>query len=156
MTVERTLLTTAEAAEPIDLGALVSQVVRLNQGAFFDDRGRPRAGGIDRGTAAAEFFAYHPPEAALAPAPVSGVYFIQGDGGGLIKIGVSSDVEARLRQHQAGCPVILRRIGLIVDANALEEARLHERFAHLREHGEWFRPEPDLLAFIADLPGATT
>ena len=33
----------------------------------------------------------------------------------------------------------------------LNERQCHTAFAHLREQGEWFRPEADLLAFIADL-----
>ena len=36
---------------------------------------------------------------------------------------------------------------------------LHIQFAHLRLHGEWFRPERELLDFIADVlapPGRLT
>jgi hypothetical protein len=32
-----------------------------------------------------------------------------------------------------------------------DEKRCHIAFAHLREQGEWFRIEPDLLAFITDV-----
>ena len=27
----------------------------------------------------------------------------------------------------------------------------HKRFAHLRQHGEWFTPAPELLEFIKEL-----
>jgi hypothetical protein len=32
-----------------------------------------------------------------------------------------------------------------------DERGYHATFAHLRVTGEWFRAEPDLLAFIASL-----
>lgn len=32
-----------------------------------------------------------------------------------------------------------------------DEKRCHAAFAHLRENGEWFRIEPDLLEFIASV-----
>jgi hypothetical protein len=31
------------------------------------------------------------------------------------------------------------------------EAELHQRFRHLHVRGEWFRPGPDLLAFIGQV-----
>ena len=31
-----------------------------------------------------------------------------------------------------------------------EETELHHRFAHLHIGGEWHRPEPELMAFIAE------
>ncbi len=30
-----------------------------------------------------------------------------------------------------------------------EERELHRRFVHLRTRGEWFRPDPELLEYIA-------
>ena len=32
-----------------------------------------------------------------------------------------------------------------------EKRRCHAAFAHLRDKGEWFRMEPDLVEFIDDL-----
>jgi hypothetical protein len=32
-----------------------------------------------------------------------------------------------------------------------EEHALHCRFRHLAMHGEWFRPGPDLVAYIEDV-----
>jgi hypothetical protein len=35
----------------------------------------------------------------------------------------------------------------------MDEQELHQRFAHLRIRGEWFRPASDLMAFINSLKG---
>lgn len=88
-------------------------------------------------------------------APASGarcrsVYFVQSVDGGLIKIGIASNVAARLSGMQTGSPVKLRVIGVIPDARSTVEAELHERFATARRHGEWFEPTPELLAYIAE------
>ena len=53
------------------------------------------------------------------------------------------------------CPIPLRVIAKMVGHYRATERCLHIRFDHLREHGEWFRPEPDLLDFIAAIPGVT-
>lgn len=76
------------------------------------------------------------------------VYFIQGGAGGLIKIGcTSSQPNVRFAALQIGSPVKLVKLGL-VKGGFDREAELHRQFAHLREHGEWFRPEKDLTDFI--------
>lgn len=78
------------------------------------------------------------------------VYFIQATTLGLIKIGWTWDPLERLTRLQIGSPDDLKLLGVIRDASAERlESRLHMQFAHARRHGEWFRPEPDLLAFIA-------
>jgi hypothetical protein len=38
-----------------------------------------------------------------------------------------------------------------MDGGMREERVLHERFASARAEGEWFRPVPDLLAYIDSL-----
>ena len=78
----------------------------------------------------------------------SRVYFIGSeDGSGLIKIGTSSDVQARLRCLQTGSPVKLSLLADI-DGDSFVELRLHHKFAPHREHGEWFRRHPDVLRVI--------
>jgi hypothetical protein len=77
------------------------------------------------------------------------VYFIQGSRGGLIKIGSSNDPPARLAEFQVNCPVRLRLLGVIWGGGIFREHYLHDEFKHLRQHGEWFRPTPELLAYIA-------
>jgi len=76
------------------------------------------------------------------------VYFAQGVDGGNIKIGCTAvHVEERLEQLQNGSPVILQVIAM-TDGGERMERGVHARFAHLRAHGEWFRPAPELLEFI--------
>jgi T5orf172 domain len=84
------------------------------------------------------------------------IYFVMSDfkgtGAAFIKIGVATDVEARLAGLRTGCPVKLALLGTINDIprDRLmdEERRLHEQFADLRAEGEWFRSHERLLSFI--------
>ena len=69
------------------------------------------------------------------------VYFAQRRAGGLVKIGWSRSVKVRMGAVRANV------IGAIPGERETERA-LHERFAHLRTRGEWFRPGRDLLAYI--------
>jgi hypothetical protein len=84
-----------------------------------------------------------------APKPRT-VYFIQPVGGGLIKIGIASNVASRLSGLQTGSPVELHVIAVIRGVEQSTEAELHLRFAAARRHGEWFEPTPELLAYIAE------
>lgn len=79
------------------------------------------------------------------------VYFVHPAGGGPIKIGWSrtSPVD-RLAELQIGSPVIIELIGAF-RAEKHDESDLHEEFAALRMHGEWFRPSAELWARIDDL-----
>lgn len=74
------------------------------------------------------------------------VYFIRK--GDLVKIGWSSVPRSRFNALQPDA-VLHIEPGRMAD-----ERKCHAAFAHLREHGEWFRPEPDLLAFIDGLRAA--
>ena len=75
------------------------------------------------------------------------VYFTQGEGGGLIKIGIAADPLVRLYNMQSGCPVRLVLLGCILGGRS-EERKLHARFADERRHFEWFEPTDKLTAFI--------
>lgn len=78
------------------------------------------------------------------------VYFIRADGLGLIKIGVADCVFSRLAAIGQVCPVDLEILGVIhVGARSIMEQRMHGKFRHLRERGEWFREAPELLDFIS-------
>jgi hypothetical protein len=78
------------------------------------------------------------------------VYFVQQDGSEcLVKIGTTTRaVEVRLRGLQAGhsCPLVVRASA---PGGRSQESDLHWRFSALRVSGEWFRPGPDLMAYIA-------
>lgn len=64
--------------------------------------------------------------------------------GGLIKIGVSINPERRCRTLNA------ELLG-VLSGGLPRERELQARFAVYRERGEWFRPAPELLAWIEDL-----
>lgn len=76
------------------------------------------------------------------------VYFVQGIDGGPIKIGRADEPALRLRELQLGSPVLLQLLA-VVKGGRYREACLHEQFAILRMHGEWFSPGVDLLQWIA-------
>lgn len=78
------------------------------------------------------------------------VYFIEALGAHRIKIGWAADPEERRRGLQTGSPVelVLRKTIATEDAPALERS-MHERFASLRVHGEWFEYGHDLVQFLA-------
>lgn len=69
------------------------------------------------------------------------------DGSALVKIGHSNNVRLRRKLLQTGAPAPLEILGVIAGGRNVEE-RLHERFHAAHVHGEWYRAEPDLLAYI--------
>lgn len=79
------------------------------------------------------------------------VYYIRLDSG-LIKIGTSSDMLARLQKHGlAACRRGDQVLAIEFGGAQLERER-HAEFKHLRESkAERFRPGPDLLAHIERL-----
>ena len=80
------------------------------------------------------------------------VYFIRSDSPtGEIKIGRSVYPQGRVKNLQTAHPFPLEIVGLIPEGGEELEQELHERFAHLRLRGEWFRPGADLWAYIESL-----
>ena len=80
------------------------------------------------------------------------VYFVQSAGSGSIKIGRTTNLGQRLLTLQAASGERLSLLAVIETEDHLSvEAGLHRRFANLRLHGEWFRPDVCLLAFIEQL-----
>lgn len=78
------------------------------------------------------------------------VYFVQSAQGGLIKIGRTGRMAARLPSLRTAyeCPDLV--VLAIVDEERFAEKELHRRFDHIRHGGEWFHPEQELLDFIAE------
>ena len=75
------------------------------------------------------------------------VYFIQSPRA--IKIGWSTNPDKRLFSIQASNAERLRMLAYFEVPNGLEaESHLHEKFRHLHIRGEWFRPAPELLAYL--------
>lgn len=75
------------------------------------------------------------------------IYFIRSRSGGSIKIGTTVRLSERLKQlvSEAGDDI---EVLAVTNGSFSEENALHQRFAHLRQHGEWFEPGDDLLGFI--------
>jgi hypothetical protein len=77
------------------------------------------------------------------PDPVpSWVYFMRRER--LIKIGFTVDL--RRRAETLNATVLAKTPGGLA-----EERQMHTRFAHLRRHGEWFEPDPELLEYVNGL-----
>jgi len=81
------------------------------------------------------------------------IYFIQGTQTGNIKIGhtLGWRVDERLKALQACSPdklIVLKTI----EGKPADETLIHRKFAASWSHAEWFKPTPDLLKFIEDLP----
>lgn len=75
------------------------------------------------------------------------IYFVQAEDGGPIKIGFTERLRERHRNLAAEYCKPLRVLA-VTDGMRAEEKALHERFAHLRQTGEWFHPADDLKAYI--------
>jgi hypothetical protein len=73
------------------------------------------------------------------------VYFIEARGRDLVKIGCADDAEKRLRTLQTGSPDALVLAGVYHTDDAVEfERRLHRKYRHLWERGEWFRIDDEM------------
>lgn len=87
------------------------------------------------------------------------VYFIRA--GRRVKIGFSGNPESRLSSIRAGGCKAPRgldtsraRIAALEPGGRQRETELHQKFAHLRESGEWFRGAPELTDYINELIAA--
>jgi len=75
-------------------------------------------------------------------------YFILCETTNLLKIGKSVDVKHRFISLQSSSPM---NMVLLHQVNEDREAEFHERFQHLRKHGEWFYYTSDIKNFIEEL-----
>jgi len=75
-------------------------------------------------------------------------YFVRD--GDAIKIGSSIRPQKRVEAIQTGSPRTIELLA-IVPQSVADEFTTHQKFAHLRSRGEWFRAEPDLLDYIEHL-----
>lgn len=75
----------------------------------------------------------------------AGVYFVQQGNDGPIKIGVSGNVDKRIRSLSTSSPLPLRLLAVLPGGRG-EEQELHKRLAAHRLGGEWFAPVPAVLA----------
>jgi hypothetical protein len=81
------------------------------------------------------------------------VYFVQSTGpSGVIKIGSTARWAYRLKELGKAHPVPLKVLGTL-PGDKLTEDGIHLMFEHVRARGEWFLPDPVLLAFISERCG---
>ncbi|WP_163836928.1 GIY-YIG nuclease family protein [Spartinivicinus ruber] len=81
------------------------------------------------------------------PKGVSYIYFVQAGEDGLIKIGRTKDVQARMCSLNSASPVELKLLGVFKAKDYMEKI-LHEEFAKYRVKGEWFKPVEEIKNFI--------
>jgi len=81
----------------------------------------------------------------VAVAKESIVYFL--GGAGLVKIGLSTTGMSRIQAIRQMSPVFLTLLATIPGDRRVERG-IHQRFAALRTHGEWFKLDAQLAAFI--------
>lgn len=84
------------------------------------------------------------------------IYFIRSVGGhGPIKIGETGDIGRRLAALSACSPYPLEVVAML-PGHPATEAALHRLFAAAHSHGEWFNPEPAVLAVVGFARGYTS
>jgi len=69
------------------------------------------------------------------------LYIVQSVLGGPIKIGVSKQVEVRVKELQRGSPFKLVAVRIIGKLPSIVERRLHKQLEKYKLHGEWFKEE---------------
>lgn len=69
--------------------------------------------------------------------PPTETYLIRCSSTGLVKIGTTKNVGARLTQLQLMCPTMLEVVATFNAGRDLERS-LHQKYADRRAHGEWF------------------
>lgn len=85
------------------------------------------------------------PSTVLPPKRPNHLYFIRNPVLGIIKIGVTDDLEARRRTLERACGVRLEVLRVVSNSLWLEQD-LHKAFASSRLLGEWFTATPELLS----------
>ena len=79
------------------------------------------------------------------------VYFILHRKYNAVKIGYTSDIDKRISDFRASCPVHSDiKLLFWFDGNQKEEAEFHRRFRIYRLDGEWFALEDELKAFVEE------
>jgi hypothetical protein len=80
------------------------------------------------------------------------VYFIRIANTPIVKIGMSTDPERRLKDIQWGCPCPLELVGWIKCRDAqLFESFFHQKFSNVRLKGEWFLlDKPEIIILLKE------
>jgi hypothetical protein len=75
------------------------------------------------------------------------VYFVRGVRSGLIKIGFTTNLKNRLSGLRTGAGEI--ELLATIPGDRLIERAMHHRFSALRQFGEWFSPEVEIMEYIS-------
>lgn len=76
------------------------------------------------------------------------IYFIQVDGGGPIKIGITRhDPRQRMVKIQSDCPWPVSLIGVVM-GGLDDEASLHRELSQFNTQGEWFNPTAEVISAV--------
>jgi hypothetical protein len=81
------------------------------------------------------------------------IYFAQAGENGPVKIGYTENRDRRMREVQGMNGEVLTVLATLPGGRK-REAELHRRFAHLRRHGEWFEPGPELMDYVRNVRDA--
>ena len=76
------------------------------------------------------------------------IYFIGSAESGAVKIGMSVDPESRLAEIQRGHPNKLKLYKVVENVTKDYEMELHKMFNHIRQEGEWFELNDELIHFM--------
>jgi hypothetical protein len=90
----------------------------------------------------------------LTPPRERGVYFVEAIGTGLVKIGWAKIIAKRFAALQRMNGAQLRLLRWEPGWRS-DERTMHERWAYLRTHGEWFTVSEALAFYMGHTPGAS-
>lgn len=77
-------------------------------------------------------------------------YFVGNRDLGIVKIGVSTRLKARMASLRNTSPVPIKLFAVIFADQSLEKY-LHDHFADARKHGEWFEITPEVASCIDEI-----
>lgn len=85
------------------------------------------------------------------------LYIVRETWQGMCKIGVASDIYARMSSLQTGCPQELEVVGFVALKNAKSmELFIHNRYKEFHHRGEWFNISNEQVQTILDFVNAET
>lgn len=97
---------------------------------------------------------FDPSSVSLRPDPRATereVYFVLAEKCRLVKIGIANHATERLKALRTQSPDTLVLLGVMrCHKNFILEQMMHGKFKHLRDHGEWFRANEELLQFVRE------
>lgn len=84
------------------------------------------------------------------PSPAGRIYFVAAPEASRIKIGFSNNPDKRIASLMTSSAYKLETLA-IVEGSREQEQALHQRFAHLRVHREWFADCGEIRSYVANL-----